>query len=126
MFISKKHLSRRTVLKGVGATVALPLLDAMIPAGTALAVDVADFTVPLPILRQSTEREQIDVVASLDDASGRVLATARITPGASSARVKPGLTTLSRSVISSGVLSLMVAGLAEVVNSQSSAIAPPH
>jgi hypothetical protein len=35
MFISKKHLSRRTVLKGVGATIALPLLDAMSPAGVA-------------------------------------------------------------------------------------------
>jgi hypothetical protein len=37
MFISKKHLSRRTVLRGAGATVALPLLDAMIPAATAWA-----------------------------------------------------------------------------------------
>ena len=37
MFVSKKHLSRRTVLRGLGATVALPLLDAMIPARTALA-----------------------------------------------------------------------------------------
>ncbi|NJS40376.1 MAG: hypothetical protein HC783_16780, partial [Rhodobacteraceae bacterium] len=37
MFISKKHLSRRTVLRGLGAAVSLPLLDAMIPAGTALA-----------------------------------------------------------------------------------------
>ena len=37
MFITKKHLSRRTVLKGVGVTMALPLLDAMIPAATALA-----------------------------------------------------------------------------------------
>ena len=37
MFVFKKQLSRRTVLKGVGATVALPLLDAMVPAGTALA-----------------------------------------------------------------------------------------
>jgi hypothetical protein len=41
MFLSKKHLSRRTVLKGVGASVALPLLDAMIPAGTALAQTAA-------------------------------------------------------------------------------------
>ena len=41
MFISKKHLSRRTVLKGVGATVALPLLDAMVPARTALAQTAA-------------------------------------------------------------------------------------
>jgi len=31
-FISKKHLARRTLLKGIGATVALPLLDAMVPA----------------------------------------------------------------------------------------------
>ena len=37
MFLFKKHLSRRTVLKGAGATIALPLLDAMVPAGTALA-----------------------------------------------------------------------------------------
>jgi hypothetical protein len=35
MFISKKHLSRRTVLQGLGVTVGLPLLDAMIPAATA-------------------------------------------------------------------------------------------
>src|SRR5215468_700676 len=32
MFISKKHLRRRTFLKGAGAAVALPLLDAMVPA----------------------------------------------------------------------------------------------
>src|SRR5512138_1145901 len=37
MFITKKYLSRRTVLRGMGAAVSLPLLDAMIPAGTALA-----------------------------------------------------------------------------------------
>ncbi|MBI4478258.1 MAG: DUF1552 domain-containing protein [Acidobacteria bacterium] len=37
MYIEKKHLSRRTVLKGMGVSVALPLLDAMIPARTALA-----------------------------------------------------------------------------------------
>ena len=41
MFITKKHLSRRTVLRGVGAAIALPLLDAMIPAGTALAQTAA-------------------------------------------------------------------------------------
>ena len=32
MFLTKRHLSRRTVLKGAGVTLALPLLDAMIPA----------------------------------------------------------------------------------------------
>ena len=41
MFITRKHLSRRTVLRGAGASIALPLLDAMIPAGTALAQTAA-------------------------------------------------------------------------------------
>jgi uncharacterized protein DUF1552 len=37
MFITKKFVDRRTVLRGAGAMIALPLLDAMIPAATALA-----------------------------------------------------------------------------------------
>ena len=37
MFLAKKQLPRRSVLKGMGATIALPLLDAMIPASTAWA-----------------------------------------------------------------------------------------
>jgi hypothetical protein len=37
MFITRKHLPRRTFLRGAGATIALPLLDAMLPAATALA-----------------------------------------------------------------------------------------
>jgi hypothetical protein len=37
MIITKQALSRRTVLRGIGTTVALPLLDAMVPALTALA-----------------------------------------------------------------------------------------
>ena len=32
MYLTKKHLSRRTVLRGMGVTMAMPLLDAMIPA----------------------------------------------------------------------------------------------
>ncbi|HLK48343.1 MAG TPA: DUF1552 domain-containing protein [Bryobacteraceae bacterium] len=40
-FLSKKHLSRRTVLRGAGSVLALPLLDAMIPASTALAQTAA-------------------------------------------------------------------------------------
>ena len=40
-FITKKHLSRRTILRGGGAALALPLLDAMIPASTALAQTAA-------------------------------------------------------------------------------------
>jgi hypothetical protein len=41
MIITKKALPRRTVLRGLGATVALPLLDAMIPAMTASAATAA-------------------------------------------------------------------------------------
>ena len=37
MIITKKALPRRTFLKGIGATLSLPLLDAMVPAATALA-----------------------------------------------------------------------------------------
>jgi hypothetical protein len=37
MYISKKHVSRRAVLKGMGVTVALPLLDAMVPARSIFA-----------------------------------------------------------------------------------------
>jgi hypothetical protein len=36
MIITKRHVSRRAVLKGMGVTVALPFLDAMAPAATAL------------------------------------------------------------------------------------------
>src|SRR5215471_779093 len=41
MFITKKHISRRTVLKGAGVSLALPLLDAMLPAATALGQTAA-------------------------------------------------------------------------------------
>ncbi|PYR60902.1 MAG: hypothetical protein DMF91_11180 [Acidobacteria bacterium] len=41
MVITKKHLSRRTVLKGMGVTISLPLLDAMVPASTLLAKTAA-------------------------------------------------------------------------------------
>ena len=47
MIITKKALPRRTFLRGVGATLALPLLDAMIPAATALAATPAK---PVPRL----------------------------------------------------------------------------
>jgi hypothetical protein len=36
MFITKKHLSRRTLIRGAGAMIALPFLDAMAPAQTPL------------------------------------------------------------------------------------------
>ena len=41
MFLTKKHISRRTVLRGAGAVLSLPLLDAMVPAATALAQTAA-------------------------------------------------------------------------------------
>ena len=53
MFITKKHLPRRTFLRGVGTTMALPLLDAMIPARTALAQTAAN---PTPHWASSTFR----------------------------------------------------------------------
>src|SRR5919106_2594035 len=41
MVITQKHLSRRTVLRGMGVTLALPLLEAMVPAGKAFAKTAA-------------------------------------------------------------------------------------
>jgi hypothetical protein len=41
MFISKASISRRTVLRGLGATLSLPLLDAMVPALTPVAKTAA-------------------------------------------------------------------------------------
>jgi Protein of unknown function (DUF1552) len=41
MYLSRMHISRRAVLKGVGASIALPLLDAMTPAATAFAKTAA-------------------------------------------------------------------------------------
>jgi hypothetical protein len=41
MFISKLHMSRRTMLRGLGATIALPLLDGMVPALTAQTATAA-------------------------------------------------------------------------------------
>jgi uncharacterized protein DUF1552 len=42
MIITKKALPRRTFLRGMGASLALPLLDAMVPSMTALAKTAAD------------------------------------------------------------------------------------
>ncbi len=41
MYITKKHLSRRTLLRGLGVGVALPLLDSMVPAQTPIAKTAA-------------------------------------------------------------------------------------
>jgi hypothetical protein len=42
MFLTKKHIPRRTFLRGVGATLALPLLESMLPAQTPLAQTAAN------------------------------------------------------------------------------------
>ena len=42
MFITKTSLSRRAILRGMGASLALPFLDAMVPAATALARTAGD------------------------------------------------------------------------------------
>ena len=41
MFITKRHISRRAVLRGVGVSLALPLLDSMVPAQTPLSKTAA-------------------------------------------------------------------------------------
>src|SRR5581483_3738162 len=41
MFITKKHISRRAVLRGAGVTLALPFLDSMVSAQTPLAKTAA-------------------------------------------------------------------------------------
>jgi hypothetical protein len=41
MYLTQKHVSRRAVLRGVGVTLGLPFLDAMVPSRTALAKTAA-------------------------------------------------------------------------------------
>jgi len=55
MFITKKHISRRTVLKGTGVAVSLPFLNAMVPAMTALAATAAARVLLLPARRDHGE-----------------------------------------------------------------------
>jgi hypothetical protein len=49
-YLTKQHLSRRTVLKGMGVSIALPLLDAMVPAATAYAKTEAGVSAARPRL----------------------------------------------------------------------------
>ncbi|HCW77553.1 MAG TPA: hypothetical protein DG084_00430, partial [Gemmatimonadetes bacterium] len=41
-FISGKHMERRTFVRGMGASIALPFLDAMVPAGRLSAAKAAE------------------------------------------------------------------------------------
>jgi hypothetical protein len=45
MFLTKKAISRRSVLQGLGATIGLPLLDSMVPAWARAATSVKRFAV---------------------------------------------------------------------------------
>ncbi len=108
MFLSKKHLSRRTMLRSAGISLALPLLDAMIPAGTALAQTAAaarprvgfiyfphgavmdkwtptregaDFDLP-PILQPLAPlQRQLTVISELENAPAIAEPVHAITPG---------------------------------------------
>jgi hypothetical protein len=108
MVIFKKHLSRRTVLRGVGASVALPLLDAMVPAGTALArtaatakprmaciyfphgavmdkwtpkKDGANFDLPPILAPLAPFQKQLTIVSGLENKSAVAAPVHAITPG---------------------------------------------
>jgi hypothetical protein len=108
MYITKKHLSRRAVLKGAGYSVALPLLDAMIPAATALANTAAarkvrmafvyfphgavmnqwtpqkegpDFDLPPIIAPLKPFQKQLTVISGLENKSAIAAPVHAITPG---------------------------------------------
>jgi hypothetical protein len=52
MFVTKKHLARRTFLRGAGVTLALPLLESMVPAITPLLLTAAAPARPFIGIRQ--------------------------------------------------------------------------
>jgi hypothetical protein len=60
-FITGKHISRRTMLKGMGATVGLPLLDAMVPAGRLRSSTAA---------RREAERTRLVCIENVHGAAG--------------------------------------------------------
>ena len=70
MIITKRFLPRRTMLRGMGAAVALPLLDAMVPALTAQSKTAAQ-----PVRRLSFVYVPNGVVIKLELPDGRVLDT---------------------------------------------------
>ncbi len=59
MFLTKKHLERRTFLKGAGAAISLPFLDAMMPAGRLAAQ-----------LRAETEKTRLVAIEMVHGAAG--------------------------------------------------------
>ncbi|MFN9743204.1 MAG: DUF1552 domain-containing protein, partial [Acidobacteriota bacterium] len=96
MIITKKQLSRRTMLKGLGATIALPMLDAMTPALAAPArsprrlgfvyvangIIMEEWTPPTTGLNYEMKRvlkpleklrEDLLLISGLDDYNGKAL-----------------------------------------------------
>jgi hypothetical protein len=107
MYIRKTHISRRTLLRGAGVAVALPFLDAMVPAATALAQTAAapkprvgffylphgavmskwspategsDFELPYILEPFAPYKEWLTVVSGLDNPSAAGVVHA-VTPG---------------------------------------------
>jgi hypothetical protein len=108
MFITKKHISRRTVLKSAGYAMSLPLLDAMIPAATALAATAAapklrmafvyfphgavmnqwtpkadgpDFDLPPIIAPLKPFQKQLTIISGMENKSAIAAPVHAITPG---------------------------------------------
>jgi hypothetical protein len=108
MYMKKKHLSRRAVLRGAGIAVGLPLLDAMIPAGTALAQTAAapkprmgfvyfphgavmdkwtpaaegrDFELPQILAPLERHRDAMTIVSGLDNKPTEAPPTHAVVPG---------------------------------------------
>ena len=65
MYISQKHISRRMVLRGLGVTLGVPLLDAMVPAGKLWASTSA---------AKAAGRTQIALLVQRGKTPGRFLA----------------------------------------------------
>jgi hypothetical protein len=84
-FVTKRHLSRRTFLRGAGVSLALPLLDSMIPAATLLGQTAARPRTRLGCIYfphgaimskwtpgDSTELELSDILAPLEPYRGQI------------------------------------------------------
>ncbi len=108
MFITKKYLSRRAMLKAAGYAVSLPLLDAMIPASTALSATAAapklrmafvyfphgavmsqwtpkadgpDFDLPPIIAPLKPLQKQLTIISGMENKSAIAAPVHAITPG---------------------------------------------
>ena len=81
MIITKKALPRRTFLRGMGATVALPLLDAMVPSMTALGEDAGQAGPPSRLRLHADGMRPPPV-----DAAGRGTARSSFRPRSSRSR----------------------------------------